>query len=433
MKPNDNVPVWVIKALDHIHIQEVQGAKSNPVIKGFYRDVGHEYVEHDEVPWCAAFVGSVLERSQIASTRSLLARSYLKWGQALNTPKFGAIAVFRRGKNPSQGHVGFVMGSDRDFIFLLGGNQSNQVNVKAYKRSDLLDLRWPTEAVDPSLAKHEPIFDLALSEVLKLEGGWAHHPDDPGGATNKGITLKTYERAIQTGLIPHPNKKLINGLKTIKDEEVRTIYHALYWLKAGCFELPSALALMHFDAAVNHGVKRAVQFIQRLSGAIVDGEWGPQTLQNVNAMNAKTALGLYEKLRRHYYRSRPHFTVFGKGWLNRLARVYASSLALHKQNDDQPNQKEEDTMIQPEPTPSQKWWGESLTVWGTIVTALSTILPVIGPFFGLDITSEMIEQFGDSVTKLIQIIGGVTGTSMALYGRARAETSLTRRSISMKL
>ena len=58
---------------------------------------------------------------------------------------------------------------------------------------------------------------------------------------------------------------------------------------------------------------------------------------------------------------------------------------------------------------------------------------MIGPFFGLDITSEMIEQFGDSVTKLIQIIGGVTGTSMALYGRARAETSLTRRPISMKI
>ena len=433
MKPKTNVPVWVIKALAHIDVQEVQGAKSNPIIKGFYRDVGHDHVEYDEVPWCAAFVGSVLERSKISSTKSLLARSYLSWGRALKSPKFGAIAVFKRGRNRQQGHVGFVMGSDRDFIFLLGGNQNNKVNVKAYKKSNLLDLRWPVGTVDHSLAKQDPGFDLALSEVLKLEGGWSHHPDDPGGATNKGITLKTYERAIQTGLIPPPNKKLIDGLKTIKDEDVRTIYYALYWLKAGCFELPPALALMHFDAAVNHGVKRAVQFIQRLSGATVDGEWGPQTRQNVIALNTKTALGLYAKRRRHYYQTRPHFTVFGKGWLNRLARVYARSQALHKQNDDQPNQKEEDTMIQPEPTPSQKWWGESLTVWGTIVTALSTILPVIGPFFGLDITSEMIEQFGDSVTKLIQIIGGVTGTSMALYGRARAETSLTRRSISMKL
>ena len=81
MKPKRNVPVWVTKALDHINIHEVQGAKSNPVIKGFYRDVGHDYVEHDEVPWCAAFVGSVLERSKIASTKSLLARSYLKWGR----------------------------------------------------------------------------------------------------------------------------------------------------------------------------------------------------------------------------------------------------------------------------------------------------------------------------------------------------------------
>ena len=433
MQPNMTVPVWVTNALDHINIHEVQGAESHPVIKSFYRDVGHAHIEHDEIPWCAAFVGSVLERSKIPSTKSLLARSYLKWGHALKTLQFGAIAVFKRGNNRQQGHVGFVMGFDRASIFLLGGNQSNQVNVKAYKRSDLLDVRWPAEPIDNPVLKQDPIFEFALGEVLKLEGGWAHHRDDPGGATNKGITLKTYERAIQTGLIRHPNKKLIDGLKIIKDDEVRAIYHTLYWIKAGCFELPPALALMHFDAAVNHGVKRAVQFIQKLSGAIVDGEWGPQTLHSVSAINIKTALGLYERIRRHYYQTRPHFSIFGKGWMNRLASVYASSLVMHDKNVDQSNHKEEDIMTQPQATPSQKWWGESLTVWGTIVTALSTILPVIGPFFGLDITSEMIEQFGDSVTKLIQIIGGVTGTIMALYGRARAETSLTRRPISMKI
>ncbi len=82
---------------------------------------------------------------------------------------------------------------------------------------------------------------------------------------------------------------------------------------------------------------------------------------------------------------------------------------------------------------NKKWWGESLTVWGTIVTALSTILPVIGPFIGLDISAELIQQFGDTVAKLIQIIGGVTGTTMALYGRSRATTKLTRRSMEMKI
>lgn len=81
----------------------------------------------------------------------------------------------------------------------------------------------------------------------------------------------------------------------------------------------------------------------------------------------------------------------------------------------------------------KKWWAESLTIWGTIVTALSTILPLVGPLFGLDITSEMVEQFGASVTNLIQIIGGLTGTSMALYGRSRARAKLTRRKMLVKV
>ena len=51
-----------------------------------YADVGHPEIDNDEVAWCAAFLGACLERAGIGSTRSLMARSYLGWGQALAEP-----------------------------------------------------------------------------------------------------------------------------------------------------------------------------------------------------------------------------------------------------------------------------------------------------------------------------------------------------------
>jgi len=38
-----------------------------------------------------------------------------------------------------------------------------------------------------------PEFAAALPFVLRWEGGYVDHPDDPGGRTNKGVTQKTYD------------------------------------------------------------------------------------------------------------------------------------------------------------------------------------------------------------------------------------------------
>jgi uncharacterized protein (TIGR02594 family) len=92
-------PAWIDLALTEIGQRELGGAADNPRIFSFYRDVGHPEAAHDEVAWCAAFVGAALERSGIGCTRSLLARSYLSWGEAMAMAKFGAVAVFPRGSD----------------------------------------------------------------------------------------------------------------------------------------------------------------------------------------------------------------------------------------------------------------------------------------------------------------------------------------------
>ena len=93
-------------------------------------------------PWCAAFVSAVLEESGVVSARSGWARSYLKWGRALKVPTVGCIVVFERG--PNAGHVGFVVGKDKaGNLMVLGGNQSNAVNIKPFDLKRVLGYRWP--------------------------------------------------------------------------------------------------------------------------------------------------------------------------------------------------------------------------------------------------------------------------------------------------
>jgi hypothetical protein len=72
-----------------------------------------------------------------------------------------------------------------------------------------------------------------------------------------------------------------------------------------------------------------------------------------------------------------------------------------------------------------------MTVWGAAITALSTVLPVVGPLLGLTITADLVQQLGDQVVLLAQAAGGVAGTILTIYGRARATTTLERRRLTL--
>ena len=84
-------------------------------------------------------------------------------------------------------------------------------------------------------------------------------------------------------------------------------------------------------------------------------------------------------------------------------------------------------------TPDAKWWGNSMTIQGIIITTLSTVLPVLGPVLGLNITAELVHQLGDNVVTFAQAAGGLIGTIMAIYGRIRTSTPLERRQVTLSM
>lgn len=141
----ENNPPWVEIALKEIGTKEVPGEGNNPRIIEYDKATTLKATE-DSTPWCSAFVCWCLESVGINSTQNAMARSYVEFGETLYTPKRGCIVVLWRGLiTGKSGHVGFFMSQDDKYVYLLGGNQHNQVNITKFDKKRVISYRWPNE------------------------------------------------------------------------------------------------------------------------------------------------------------------------------------------------------------------------------------------------------------------------------------------------
>lgn len=435
-------PPWLAPAWAELGQKEVAGSSDNRRILAFYRDAGHPEIAHDETAWCAAFVGACLVRSGIDGTASLMARSYLSWGEPIEEPRIGAVAVLRRGNDPSLGHVAFLVGECEGGLVLLGGNQGDAVSVARFDRDALLGLRWPASAAP---ASPSVIFDAALAHVLAMEGGFDDDPLDPGGPTNQGLTLVDLAAARGIDLSAATRATLLAELKVITPAEVRAIYLERYWRPSLADRLAAPLAVMHFDCAVNQGIGTAARILQEALAVSIDGEIGPDTLAMAAHADPLTVLDRLAAIRRRRYRDLPAFSRFGRGWLARVDATLAKarSVVATPVTPPSPQQQGERSMSNAAPAPPPaapveepvlpKWWGDSMTIWGTLVTAAATVIPAFGPLIGLDLTPALVKQLGGQTLAVAQAVAGLAGTVIAIYGRARATQPLMRRDLSLKL
>lgn len=139
--------------------------------------------------------------------------------------------------------------------------------------------------------------DTARPWILEVEGGYVNDPQDPGGETKYGISKRSY-----------PNL----DIAALTQEQAGAIYLRDYWQAAGCDGLPQGLALIHFDAAVNCGVHRAMNFLNL-------------------ARQASDSRETYLNIRRGYYvslvRDHPALAKFEAGWLKRLEQLRVAAQA----------------------------------------------------------------------------------------------------------
>ncbi len=146
----DRMP-WYREALRLVGTKEIEGPASNPGILDMADRLDLAY-EDDDIPWCGLFAGHCVGASlpdEVLPTVVLRARAWEAFGVA-TTPQLGAVMVFWRGSPTSGlGHVGFYFAEDEASYHILGGNQSNMVNVARLRKDRLLCARWPTTALVP--------------------------------------------------------------------------------------------------------------------------------------------------------------------------------------------------------------------------------------------------------------------------------------------
>lgn len=138
-------------ALSQYGIKEISGKKDNPEVLKYFNALGFDGSKlKDETSWCAAFVNWVLKSADLKYQNKLNARSFLDIGVNVDDPQLGDIVVFWRGKhkdelikgsNLKKGHVGFFIRETKSWIYVLGGNQGDQVRISAYSKSKLLEYR----------------------------------------------------------------------------------------------------------------------------------------------------------------------------------------------------------------------------------------------------------------------------------------------------
>ncbi|MCA3668709.1 MAG: glycoside hydrolase family 108 protein [Methylobacterium sp.] len=146
-------------------------------------------------------------------------------------------------------------------------------------------------------------FPAFMPQLFDHEGGYVDHPRDPGGATNLGITLATLREWRG-----QPVSK--DDVRALTKEEATRIYEERYWNRIEGDRLLAGPDAMLFDVAVNSGVGRARQ-------------WMPLT-QGKDAAAGVKAIGAR---RRAFFQSLKTFSTFGRGWMRRVNKVEAWSLA----------------------------------------------------------------------------------------------------------
>lgn len=80
---------------------------------------------------------------------------------------------------------------------------------------------------------------------------------------------------------------------------------------------------------------------------------------------------------------------------------------------------------------SPKWWGQSLTIRGALLTAVTAVVPAVATAAGIDL--GLVRVFGEQAIGAIQAIGGLIGTGMAIAGRVRADSPVTTRDLTIRI
>lgn len=194
--------------------------------------------------------------------------------------------------------------------------------------------------------QHRRVREIAV-EILRREGGYVDDPDDPGGATNHGVTIHTMRRL---GLdLDGDGRVTKRDVQSLTREQALGIFLDHYFSRPRIDDLPEPLQATVFDMYVNAGA-HAVKLLQRLLGKLgfvlrADGVLGPRTIAAAArgmAMAPDHLVDAYGIERRNYYFAladrRPESRKYARtraggkgGWIKRAEAFMAPRYRMSRQ------------------------------------------------------------------------------------------------------
>ena len=161
-KQSTDLP-WIVEARRYVGMTEIPGKQHNPTIQNWLRTL-KAWWSDDETPWCGTFVAYCCRVAGRTVPKDWFrALAWAEAGERLTAPAYGCIAVFNRAGG---GHVGFVVGRDRDGnLMILGGNQGNKVSIARFAKDRVVAYVWPSNG-----AQNQPAQDRYRLPVLAGNG-----------------------------------------------------------------------------------------------------------------------------------------------------------------------------------------------------------------------------------------------------------------------
>lgn len=179
-------------------------------------------------------------------------------------------------------------------------------------------------------------FDLAIPTVLKHEGLFSNDPNDPGGATKYGISLRWLKSLTDrnadgflVGDLDHDGDVDINDIKDITQDDAKGFYKKYWWDRYGYQSInDQSIATKILDLSVNMGSIQAHTNLQRACLACygidtlqVDGKLGAITFALINKANIPQLLAAFRSETAGFYRTliaiNPSSEKYQDGWMTR--------------------------------------------------------------------------------------------------------------------
>ena len=167
----------------------------------------------------------------------------------------------------------------------------------------------------------EYVKDVYEDFVLNMEGGYVNHPADPGGPTNRGVTLGTFQTLAPKLLGISGTLANLKALTAAQHEK----FLKYFWddINGDWYKNPVIAAYvteLAWGSGEAGAEKRIIQkAVQKFGKTLkVDGQISRADVDVINSIDSEAFFDALTDARYSYYQSLSTWPVFGKGWTRRI-------------------------------------------------------------------------------------------------------------------